>query len=286
MDLILDIVPDAVIDTVKMLPFLYAAFLIMEAFEHHAGGKLADFLGKAGKSYVGGPAAGAVLGCIPQCGFSVAAANLYSGRLITPGTLAAVFIATSDEAIPILLAEPEISGTVWKLILVKIIAAVIFGILFDLIYKLFRLKNSEEPFEELCADCGCENHSIFYSALKHTVSITVFILIVNLILGAVIGFAGEDKAFAFLEKTGVFQPFITALIGLIPNCAASVAITELYAAGGLSFGAAAGGLCTGAGMGLAVLFRTNKNTKENFIFLGYLYLTGVACGLILNIFAK
>ena len=150
-----DVLLDAVLDTAKMLPFLFLAFLLMEFIEHRAGDKLAEVLGRAGKKTAVGPAAGAVLGCVPQCGFSVAAANLYAGRVITLGTLISVFIATSDEAIPVLLAHPEMFGSIWKLIAVKIVAALISGIAADLIVKVFRISTDGESIEDICTESGC-----------------------------------------------------------------------------------------------------------------------------------
>ena len=281
-----DVLLDALADTAKMLPFLFLAFLLMEFIEHKAGDKLADFLGKAGTKAAAGPAAGAVLGCIPQCGFSVAAANLYAGRIVTFGTLISVFIATSDEAIPVLLAHPEMLGSVWKLIAVKLAAAVIAGIAADLTVKIFGISTNGESFEDICTEsgCGCGSRGIWYSALKHTLSVAVFILIVNLVIGAVMAFAGNEAVEHFIESMGFFQPFAAGLVGMIPNCAASVLLTELYAEGAVSFGTAAAGLCTGAGIGLAVLFRANKNVRENFVITGVVYAVGVICGIILNLF--
>ncbi|MDE7279374.1 MAG: arsenic efflux protein, partial [Oscillospiraceae bacterium] len=253
---------------------------------HKAGDKLADFLGKAGKKTAVGPAAGAVLGCIPQCGFSVAAANLYAGRIVTLGTLISVFIATSDEAIPVLLAHPEMLGSVWKLIAVKIAAAVIAGIAADLVIKIFGISTDGESFEDICTEsgCGCGSHGIWYSALKHTLSVGIFIFIVNLVIGAIMAFAGNEAVEHFIGRMGFFQPFAAGFVGMIPNCAASVLLTELYAEGAVSFGTAAAGLCTGAGIGLAVLFRANKNVKENLVITGIVYAVGVTCGIILNLF--
>lgn len=282
----LDVLLDALLDTAKMLPFLFLAFLLMEFIEHKAGDRLADFLGKAGNVPAAGPAAGAVLGCIPQCGFSVAAANLYAGRLVTLGTLISVFIATSDEAIPVLLAHPEMLGSVWKLIAVKIVAAFAAGIAVDLIVKIFGITTSGESFEEICSEsgCGCGSHGIWYSSFRHTLSVGIFIFIVNLVIGAAMSFAGSEAVEHFIGGMGVFQPFAAGLVGMIPNCAASVLITELYAEGTISFGTAAAGLCTGAGIGLAVLFRANKNVKENLVITGIVYAAGVVCGIILNLF--
>ncbi len=283
---ILSVITDALIDSAKMLPFLFAAFLLMEFIEHKAGDKLAVFLQKLGGRTVLGPAVGAVIGCVPQCGFSVAASNLYAGRVITVGTLVAVFLSTSDEAVPVLLAHPDMAGSIWKLIAVKIAVALTAGIAADLIVKIFRLRSGGESIEDICTEtgCGCGEHGIWYSALKHTINIIIFILIVNTLLGTVMSLAGEDTVRAVLGSMGAFQPFAAGLVGMIPNCAASVFITELYAEGAISFGTAAAGLCTGAGVGLAVLFRANKNIKENLVITVSVYAVGVLCGVILNIF--
>lgn len=281
-----DVLLDALIDTAKMLPFLFLAFLLMEFIEHKAGDKLTDFLRKLGRKTALGPAAGAVIGCVPQCGFSVAASNLYAGRVITVGTLIAVFLSTSDEAVPVLLAHPEMLGSIWKLIAVKIIVALIAGVAADLIVKVFKIRTEGEGIEDMCTEtgCGCGEHGIWYSAIKHSVNIIIFILIVNILLGAVMAIVGNEAMEKFLGSMGVFQPFAAGLVGMIPNCAASVLITELYAEGAISFGTAAAGLCTGAGIGLAVLFRTNKSIKENLIITAAVYAVGVVCGIILNLF--
>ncbi len=277
---------DALIDSAKMLPFLFLAFLLMEFIEHRTGDKLERFLRKTGGG-AAGSLTGAIVGCIPQCGFSAAASNLYAGRVITFGTLIAVFISTSDEAIPVLLAHPDMAGDVWKLISAKLIIAVAAGIISDAVIKIFRLnKNDDDAIGEICTDskCGCGSHGIWYSSLKHTLNIFIFILIVNLILGSVMAFAGKEAVSDFLSGMGIFQPFIAGLAGLIPNCAASVMITELYADGAISFGTAIAGLCSGAGVGLAVLFKANKNIREDLAAVGTVYLIGVISGIILNIF--
>ena len=272
-------------DTVKMIPLLFLAFLLMEFIEHKASDKLAGVLKKTGGGRVGGAFLGAAIGCIPQCGFSVAAANLYSGRFITMGTLAAVFLSTSDEAIPVLMAHPDKMGMIWKLLAAKVIIAVISGIVIDAVIHAFKLQVEENPdYEELCSECGCGSHGIWYSALKHTLKIIIFILIVNVVMGVIMGVAGEEAIAHFLEELGFFQPFLSALAGLIPNCASSVLITELYADGAMPFGSAVAGLATGAGLGFAVLFRSNKNMKENFALLGIVYAIGVVSGMIINLF--
>lgn len=272
-------------DTAVMLPLLFLAFMLMEYIEHKASDKLAGILKNTGGGRAGGAVLGALIGSIPQCGFSVAAANLYSSRFITMGTLAAVFLSTSDEAVPVLLAHPDKIGMIWPLLLTKIAIAVAAGIIIDAVMKMLKLEKNEAPdYEELCAECGCGNHGIWYSALKHTIKIGIFILIVNAAMGVVMGLAGEEAIAHFLEKMGIFQPFVAGLVGLIPNCAASVLITELYAEGAIPFGSAVAGLCTGAGLGFAVLFRSNKNIKENFAVLGVVYAIGTAAGIIINLF--
>ncbi len=279
----LDVAADSLVDTAKLLPFLFAVFCAMEYFEHKAGGKLAETLKNIGGSSRG-VIAGALLGCFPQCGFSAAASNLYAGEMITVGTLLAVFISTSDEALPILLSTKGAAELILPLLAAKLIIAVAAGFAADAAVKALKYKRRESPFEEFCHDCGCENHGIWYSGLKHTLSTALFILIVNLVLGGIIAVIGEDALSAALGRMGAAQPFIAALVGMIPNCAASVVITELYIKGAISFGSAAAGLVTGAGVGLAVLFKANKQIKENLVILGILYAVGVVSGIVINFF--
>lgn len=282
----LDVLLEALIDSAKMLPFLFLAFLLMEFLEHKAGYKLVNFLRRTGGGRAGGAAVGALIGCVPQCGFSVAASNLYAGRVISAGTLIAVFLSTSDEAVPVLLAHPDKAGMVWKLLLVKVLIAAVAGIAVDLVMKVLKIRTDDENISEICSEsgCGCGSHGIWYSALKHTIGIIIFIFIVNLVLGAVMSFVGEEAVEHFLGCMGVFQPLLAGLVGMIPNCAASVLVTELYAEGALSFGSAIAGLCTGAGVGLAVLFKANKSLKENLIIVGIVYAVGSICGIVLNLF--
>lgn len=275
----------AAIDSLKLLPFLFLAYLLIEYIEHRASDRFQRFLNGSGKF---GPLGGAVVGLIPQCGFSGAAANLYSCRVITVGTLAAVFLATSDEAIPVLLANPEHIGDVGALLLCKVVIAVLAGFLLDFA-KLLRPAHTDGPQEaihHLCGDehCGCEEgHGIFRSALHHTVRIFVFILLLTILLNLGIELIGDEQLSKLLMSDTVFQPAIAALIGLIPNCAASVLITQLYVAGTISFGSAVAGLCTGAGVGLIVLFKTNRNMKQNFQILLYLYLAGTIAGTVIHL---
>ncbi len=277
----LDVLLDAVLDALKALPFLFGAYLLIEFLEHRASERLTSALLRLGPL---GPLGGAVLGCVPQCGFSVAAANFYAGRLISPGTLLAVFLATSDEALPILLSHPQALPDLGKLLLVKLAAGVAFGLLADLVLKRFLKVRPEAPFHDLCHDCGCEQESVWKAASRHTIRIFLFLVLINLALGYAIHFVGEEAISRFLLSGSALQPLLAALIGFIPNCASSVILTELYLSGSLSFGAAVAGLCTGAGLGLAVLFKTNRRLKENLCLAGALYtaavVTGTACNLI------
>lgn len=280
--LILHTLEHTFLDSVKMLPFLFGVYLLIEFLEHKAGNKIEELLRRLGPF---GPVGGAALGCLPQCGFSVAASNLYSGRLISLGTLMAVFIATSDEAIPILLANPGSGKDILKLLVAKMVIAVVAGLFIDAVLKFFRKRANEEaqPYHDLCESCGCENHSILYSAFKHTLQIFIFLFAVSFVFGLVIELVGEDTLNRVLMSGSLFQPFLAALIGLIPNCAPSVILTELYVSGSVSFGSVVAGLSTGAGMGLVVLFKTNRNLKQNLAITGVLYIIGALSGLIINL---
>ncbi len=277
----LDILLDAILDTVKTLPFLFGAYLLIEFLEHRASEKLTGALARLGPF---GPVGGSVLGLIPQCGFSVAAANFYAGRLITPGTLVAVFLATSDEALPILISHPEALPDLLLLLGVKFLSGTVFGLLTDLVWKRLPHGETQAPFHDLCKDCDCEHHGIFHSALVHTVRIALFLLLVNLVLGGAIHLVGEERISQVLLSGSIFQPLVAALIGFIPNCASSVILTELYLSGSLSFGAVVAGLCTGAGLGLAVLFKYNHHQKENLFLVVALYVAAVVTGLVCGIF--
>lgn len=277
-----DVFLDAFIDSLKVLPFLFGVYLLIEYIEHRSSDKLGKALRKMGPF---GAVGGSILGAIPQCGFSVVASNLYSGRLITMGTLIAVYLSTSDEAIPMMIANPKFAGKLWQLIIIKVVVAIIAGFLVDLVIRLMGRKQEEEPFKEICEDCDCEHHSILHSALHHTISIIIFIFVVNLVLGGIMEFAGEDTVKTLLMTDSAVQPFIAGIIGFIPNCAASVVLTQLYIEGVVSFGSLIAGLCTGAGVGLLVLFKANKHhIKENFVIVGVLYVFGVAAGFIAGLF--
>lgn len=282
MEHFIEILSHTFLDTVKMLPFLFGVYLLIEFLEHKASDALPNALRRLGPF---GPVGGAFLGCLPQCGFSVAASNLYSGRLISLGTLLAVYIATSDEAIPIMLANPDCISDVWKLIVAKIIIAVIAGLFVDALVRFFKRKSNEEaePYVDLCESCGCEHHGVFLSALKHTLQIFAFLFVIALALEALMHFAGEELLGKLLMQDSVFQPMLAALIGLIPNCAPSVILTDLYVAGNLSFGSIVAGLSTGAGLGLVVLFRVNRNFRQNIAIVSALYLIGAVSGMLIDL---
>ena len=281
MELVLHTALHTLLDTAKMLPFLFGVYFLIEYLEHKASEKMEKAVAKLGTF---GPVGGAVLGCIPQCGFSVAVSNLYAGRLVSIGTLLAVFIATSDEAIPILLANPQKAGDILKLILAKIIIAVLFGFVADFLVKLLKKmgKFKDEP-NDLCENCGCEEKGILHSAIIHTLQIFAFLFAVSFVFGLVIELLGEETINSLLMSGSVFQPFLSALIGLVPNCAPSVILTELYISGSLSFGSVIAGLSTGAGLGLVVLYKTNKNLKQNIIITASLYLAGALSGMIIDL---
>ena len=269
----------ALIETLKTVPFLFLAYLLMEFIEHKASDKMEGYLKKIGNA---GPAIGSALGCIPQCGFSASASNLYTAGLITEGTLIAVFLTTSDEALPILLSTASGHSSVWKLILCKIGIGIVAGFTIDFILRKMKVRKVEI---DICKDCGCEEEKgILKPSLKHTLKISVFILAINIALGLAIHFLGEDKLSKILLSDSLIQPFITALIGLIPNCAVSVMLTNLYLEGALSFGSAIAGLCSGAGIGLTVLLKSNKCRKENLRIIGILYGISALFGFTLMLF--
>lgn len=279
MTLLKDILLDTTLDCLKMLPFLFAAFLVIEALEYYSGEFTARLLAGVGKA---GPVVGAAAGCVPQCGFSVLASNLYAGGIISVGTLLSVFIATSDEALLIIMGNPGRGKDVVFLLLTKVIIAVIAGYVTDIILS----RRIEVPKEcgTLCSDCGCEEDGgILKPALHHTVKIFIYLFIFTGLLNLCIEVLGIDELSTLLLGNTVFQPVIAAVIGLIPNCAASVILTQLYLNGAISFASVIAGLCTGAGIGLVVLFKVNRQRKENMKILAVLFAVGVAAGIVLEL---
>ena len=279
--MIVEILLDAVKDSVILIPFLFLTYLVLEAVEAHASEKMVSLVGSERWF---DPILGALLGVVPECGFSAAAASLFSGGAVTIGTLVAVFLATSDEMLPIFISENVPVSFIVRVLAVKVAIAAIVGVALNLLFtrRHKSLENTEERIEELCENshCACTEHEgIVKPALIHTAEIVVFVLIVNLVLNTLVELGGE----AVLEKLALGNPvlscMVTALVGLIPNCAVSVAITELYLNGALSLSAMLSGLLTGSGVGMLVLFRTNRHGKENFMILGIVYVCGVLGGL-------
>ena len=281
-ELLLDIMKDTLLDCAKMLPFLFFAFLLLEAIEHRASEKINKKIASSGKA---GPAIGAVLGCIPQCGFSVFCANLFSNGVITLGTLIAVFLSTSDEALLIILSHPQQKLEIFRLLAVKIVIALIFGYAVDFFVK--KHPSPEKHIEDHCHDCGCHDRhgGILKPAVKHTVKILLFLILIVFVLNFLVEALGIEFLSKILLNDSALQPFIAALIGLIPNCAASILLTEFYLKGALSFASVIAGLCTGAGAGLIVLLKENRNIKENLKIIAILYLIAVISGSILSLFS-
>lgn len=279
---ILEILQDTAIDTIKLIPFLFITYLIMEYIEHKTSNKLRDTIKKSGKF---GPLLGAVVGIFPQCGFSVSATNLYAGRVITIGTLIAVYITTSDEMLPILLTEAVPITTILTILGIKLVLGIIAGFIVDFIFKLVKKEHQEQDLEELCEHehCHCEE-GIVSSATKHTLNITIFIFVITLILNGIITYIGEDTIAHFISKNVILGPIIAGLIGLVPNCASSVILTELFISNVISMPVLISGVAVNAGVGLLVLFKTNKNIKENVSIIGILYAIGVISGIVLELF--
>ena len=344
MEFIVHIVEHALEDTVALIPFLFITYLALEALEHAAGGRANDAVRRAGGA---GPVVGALLGVVPQCGFSAMAATLYAGRVVTLGTLVAVFLSTSDEMLPMLVAERIDAGQLIAILGGKVAIALVTGIVVDLAIRALRhnarvhallrrtvlgvrrdgvetdvveqMAEGGEDAEHICRlceqdHCGCghdhhhehthgcghgaHNHgherhdhhdgsgggkvrAILLSALSHTVQVTVFILLVSMALVAVLETVGEGALEAFLSGNPLLAIFASALVGLVPNCAASVVITQLYLEGVLSFAPLMAGLLTSAGVGYLVLFRTNRHPRENTVIVVGIYCIAALWGLVL-----
>lgn len=269
-------------DTARLIPFLLVAYLLIEWLEHKAGDGFERFLKRSGKF---GSAVGGLLGMVPQCGFSVVCANFYAGRIVTTGTVVAVMLATSDEALPIMLASNAPLEQIFALLGAKLVIGVVTGFLVDALYK----RKEQQPGQELCQNCGCEHDhgfvkSVLLPALRHVGIITAFLFAITLVLNGVIEAVGEDNIASFLGGSSLLQPIVAALFGFIPNCAASVVITQLYIAGGLSFGSAVAGLCTGAGAGMLVLVKANRNMKENLFIAAVMFVAASVSGVLLQLF--
>lgn len=277
------IVLDSFLDTLKVFPFLLVIYVLIEFLEHRTTfisnrkilqGKLAPLLGAA-------------TGLIPQCGFSVMAAKLYDKGLIRTGTLLSVLIASSDEALIILLSSGSSAAVVMPLVLIKLVVGIGIGCLVNFLYSAEKLCETDEDIDAY--SCGRTHEGekaikmYVVNPLLHALLIAFYLLIVNLIFGFVIYQVGEDKIAQAMIGGVYFQPFITAVIGLIPNCASSAVITGTYIHGGITFGSLVAGLCANAGFALVILFKNTKKIKRNIVFVLILYLISVIVGVLLNI---
>ena len=272
---------DTLLDTLKLLPFLFLAYLFMEFLEHKSGGAAERWLRRSGKV---GPLVGAGLGILPQCGFSAAASGLYTGRIITTGTLIAVYLATSDEMLPILISEHAQIGLILKLLAAKFLIGLVAGFAVDLVSKLFHREEEEPNIEDFCEreHCNCGDHFVV-SALKHTGKIALFLLIFLFLFNTGIFLIGEEQIKAFASSRPILGCLIATLLGLIPNCAPSVLLTELYLGGALRVGALLSGLLVNAGVGVALLFRNNRPVKDSFRILGILVAIGLSAGILVDL---
>lgn len=292
-DIFLDGLIDALIDNVKILPFLGIIYILLELFDRRSGTRVYKWIKKADKF---APLLGGAIGVIPQCGLSAAAATLYSGRVISVGTMLAVFLSTSDDMIPIFLTASFPLSRMFKILGFKMLIAIVSGYAINVIWKVCnkevqtkkpvkmmgarQIKKSEEM--EICTASCCRGN-FWIAVLKHVAQIFFFILLVSIVLNFVIGIIGEDRLANCFNNIPIIAEFIAALIGLIPNCASSVIITQLYLSGVMGAGGLFAGLLVNAGIGTLALFKTNKNKKENLKILGILYSTGVFWGIIIEL---
>lgn len=283
MERLWDVLLDALIDCAKLTPFLLVTVFLMEYLEHRAADKLVGAVRRAGRF---GPLLGAAAGCIPQCGFSAACAQLFNGGFVSAGTLVAVFLATSDEALPILLGHPDALDTALLLLAVKAALGVAAGYAVDALWRRDRQQAALqlEAGEHRC-ECrqGAPLGRILLEAVRRTLSILLFLFIFSAMLGLLIEGVGRERLASFLLP-GPFQPLLAALFGFIPNCAASVLLTQLYLDGMISFGSAVAGLGTAAGVGLLVLLRSRHRARTYAIVLGSMYAAAALCGMLLQLF--
>ena len=293
MDFVLHVLEHSVLDTLALVPLLFVTYLAMEAIEHSASAHVRAAVERSGKA---GPVVGALLGALPQCGFSAMAATLYAGRVVTVGTLVAVVLSTSDEMVPVFLAHQEPLGRLAAIMGVKIAIGLVVGLVVDALLRLWhRTGDGRLHIHELCEreHCHCDDDhdghehghgrwAIVRSALVHTVQVTLFILAVTFVFGLVIEYVGQDALGELLANHPVRATFVAALVGLIPNCGASVAITELYLDGVLSAGPMLAGLLASGGVGLLVLWRTNADARQNAAITAFVYVVAVVAGLLVG----
>ena len=275
----IDLLLDAFLDTIHLIPFLLVTFLLLELIEHRFKNKSKKTLTKSKRF---GPIVGALLGAFPQCRFSAVVSNLFSSRVVTMGTVIAVFLSTSDEMLPMMIAEKSNIKELSLILISKVIIGMIIGLIVDLIINK---SEEKEHVHELCEHdhCDCEHHGVIVSSITHTLKITLFIFIANLLVGFIIETIGEEKLQEILLNKNIFKYFVASLVGLIPNCASSVILTQVYLDGLVTLGTLLSGLLTGSGIGILILFKQNKNLKENMSILGVIYTVGVVVGIIADL---
>ena len=277
-----DIILDSVIDSVKLLPFLFLTYLFMEWLEHKTGSAARNRIRTAGKL---GPVWGGLLGMIPQCGFSAAASSLFTGRVITVGTLIAVYLSTSDEMFPIMISNAVPAATIIKILACKAAIGILSGLIVEYVYThILKKQEKDMDIHEICEEehCNCE-HGLISSALSHTLHVFVYIFLISLALNIIIGLVGEETLAGLFTGAPIVGELIAALVGLIPNCASSVVITQLYLEHIIGTGAMMAGLLVNAGVGILILFRLNHDRKQNFRIIGLLYGLGVFWGIIIEL---
>lgn len=281
----LDVLLDTLLDTLKLLPFLYLSYLLMEFLEHRSGGAAERWLRRSGKV---GPLIGGLLGILPQCGFSAAASGLYTGRIITAGTLISVYLATSDEMLPIFISEGVSPLFLIRILAAKFLIGMVAGFAVDfvssLLRKRFSRREQEPQIEDLCEreHCHCETHFAL-SALRHTLHITVFLLLFSFCMNTLVYLVGEETIAGIVLDRPILGCLLSAVVGLIPNCASSVILTQLYLGGVLSVGAMMAGLSVNAGVGLVILFRNNRPVRDTLRILLLLFCIGTAAGILIDL---
>lgn len=284
MEVLIDVLWDGLADGLRLIPFLLITYVIMEYLEHKTTTKTRAVMRRAGRL---GPLAGSIAGAFPQCGFSAAASSLYAGGILTTGTLIAVFLSTSDEMLPVFISESVGIRQILMILGIKVVLGAVTGFVVDFVFRFRLVPIRYKEIHTMCESehCGCEE-GIFKSAVKHTVKIFIFIFIITVILNLLISFFGEENLTTFISDSPFMGPVFAGVIGLIPNCASSVVITQLFLNHLISFGTMMSGLLVAAGVGLLVLFRTNKRWKENLSILGILYVSGVLWGIVIDLVTK
>ena len=278
---ILHIAEHTLIENLSLIPFLFLTYLLMEFWEHKAGDRANVLVRKAGRF---APVIGAVTGAVPQCGFSTAASNLYAGRVISVGTLIAIYLSTSDEMLPIMISEKVAPSFIVLVLGLKVLIGALAGVMIDILWR--KKQVSHHHIHEMCEEenCHCEK-GIWYSALVHTIHITVYILLISFVLNLIMHTVGEETLGNLVLNKPIIGSVISGLVGLIPNCVSSVVITQLFLRGAMNFGAMMAGLLVNAGVGLMVLFRVNHSKKETLQIIGLLYGIGVVAGIVLELLA-